>query len=156
MTTRRITNQDGEILMTATPTSPTTDREAELAEAYDHLTAAAAIYQRHEAFVAAHQQTVADAFNAQKELVAAKADTVRLLEQRDAEHKRKLRQCQDQLHDYARQIAGATAALEDLTAAIAKGKAHYEQVKAAVAGIRKRHDMIEAKKQEHLAWLKTA
>jgi chromosome segregation ATPase len=148
---RRITNEDGSIIMTATPTT-----EAELAEAYDHLAAAAAIYQRHEAFVAAHQQTVADAFNAQKELIAAKADTVRLLEQRDAEHKRKLRQCQDQLHDYAGQITGAKAALEDLQGAIAKGQAQLDHVKKAVAAVRTRHDMIEAKKQEHLAWLKTA
>jgi chromosome segregation ATPase len=149
MTTRRITNQDGAIM------SPT-DREAELAEAHDHLAAAAAIYQRHEAFVAAHQQTVADAFNAAKELAAAKAETGRLLEQREAEHKRRLRQCQDQLHDYGRQIAAAGAELEDLQSAIAKGSAQLAAVRTAVAGIRSRHDMILAKRQEHIAWLRSA
>jgi hypothetical protein len=146
---RIITNQDGAIM------SPT-DREAELAEAHEHLTAAAAIYQRHEAFVAAHQKTVADAFNAAKELTAVKAETARLGEQREAEHKRKLRQAQDQLHDYGRQIAAAGAELEDLAGAIAKGSAQLAAVKAAVAGIRNRHDMILAKRQEHIAWLRSA
>jgi chromosome segregation ATPase len=140
----------------ASPTMPTTDREAELAEAHDYLTKAAAIYQRHEDFIAAHQKNLADAFNAHKELDAVKAETVRLLEQRDAEHKRKLRQYQEQLHDYGRQIIDEKAALEDLRAQIVRGQAHYEQIKAAVATFRTRHDLILAKREEHIAWLKSA